>query len=158
MNSTDHTTHHTTWKHCSPLPRPNGMTLKEWRTRDSKPFCEANCGAQPLTATVSLFLGGLPGVRASSFPNPVLAPPFLEKVMTIFAQWYSNVNVPRRPYSKQLSRYVPRTKTRFSVLTIGSGELIITRKYFWNEHIYADASRRSNVYDSQKPTFCGEMA
>ncbi len=140
-------------------PRPNGMSLKAWRTRHSKPSCEAIRGAQVLSETVGLNTSGaLSGIRASSFPNPVLAPPFLEKVMTIFAQWYSNASVPLRPYSKQLSRHIPRTKTRFSVLTIGAGNLIISGKYFSNEHIYADPSRRSNVYDSQKSTFGGEMA
>jgi hypothetical protein len=123
MNTADHTT-----------PRPGGMTLKAWRTRNSKPFCEANSGAQTLAATVGLNTSGaLAGIRASSFPNPVLAPPFLEKVMTIFAQWYSNVNLPLRPYSKQLSRHVPRAKTRFSVLPIGAGNLIISGKYFFND-------------------------
>jgi len=123
MNTKDHTT-----------PRPGGMTVKAWRTRNHKPFCETNSGAQTIYAPVGLNTSGaLAGLRASSFPNPVLAPPFLEKVMTLFAQWYSNVNVPLRPYLKQLSRHVPRPKTRFSVLTIGAGNLIISGKYFFNE-------------------------
>jgi hypothetical protein len=141
-------------------PRPNGMSLKAWRTRNHKPSCEAICSAQVLSATVGLNTSGaLAGIRASSFPNPVLAPPFLEKVMTIFAQWYSNVNLPLRPPCHIKSGHlIPRLRSAFSTLTIGAGDLIITRKYFWNEHIYADPSRRSNVYDSQKSTFGGEMA
>jgi hypothetical protein len=65
MNTADHTT-----------PRPNGMTLKAWRTRDSKPFCEATSGTQVLSATVGLNTSGaLAGLRASSFPNPPMGPP-----------------------------------------------------------------------------------
>jgi hypothetical protein len=149
MNTKAHTT-----------PRPNGMSLKAWRTRNHKPFCEAIRGAQVLSETVGLNTSGaLSGIRASSFPNPVLAPPILEKVMTIFAQWYSNVSIPSRPhYHIKSGNLIPRLRSAFSTLTIGAGNLIITRKYFWNEHIYADPSRRSNVYDSQKSTFGGEMA
>ena len=124
MNTADHTT-----------PRPGGMTVKAWRTRNRKPFCEAKSGAQTLTATVGLNTSGaLAGIRASSFPNPVLAPPFLEKVMTIFAQWYSNVNVPSRPpYHIKSGNLIPRLRSAFSTLTIGAGDLIITGKYFSNE-------------------------
>ena len=65
MNTEDHT-----------IPRPGGLTLKKWRTRNSKPFVESNSGPQVLSASVGLNTSGaLSGIKASSFPNPVLAPP-----------------------------------------------------------------------------------
>ena len=67
MNSVHHTT-----------PRPNGMTVKAWRTRNHKPFCEAISRAQVLAAVVGLNTSGaLAGLRASSFPNPPMGPPLI---------------------------------------------------------------------------------
>ena len=116
MNTKDHTT-----------PRPGGLTLKKWRTRNSKPFCEANSGPQVLSETVGLNTSGaLSGLRASSFPNPVLAPP---RALTIFAAWYHKTNLPAHPpHHIKSGNLIQRVRSAFSTLPIGVGNLIIARK------------------------------
>ena len=116
MNTKDHTT-----------PRPGGLTLKKWRTRNHKPFVESKFGPQVLSASVGLNTSGaLAGVRASSYPNPVLAPP---RALTIFAAWYYKTNLPPHPPSHIKSgNLLQRVRSVFSTLPIGVGNLIIARK------------------------------
>ena len=116
MNTEDHTT-----------PRPGGLSLKKWRTRNSKPFCEAIRGAQVLSATVGLNTSGaLSGIRASSFPNPVLAPP---RALSIFAAWYYKINLPPHPpYHIKSGNLIQRVRSAFSTIAIGVGNLVISRK------------------------------
>ena len=116
MNTKDHTT-----------PRPGGLSVKKWRTRNNKPFVEANSGPQLLSASVGLNTSGaLSGLRASSFPNPVLAPP---RALTIFAAWYYKTNLPPHPPHQIKSGYlIQRVRSAFSTLPIGVGNLIIARK------------------------------
>ena len=116
MNTEDHT-----------IPRPGGLTLKKWRTRNSKPFCESNSGPQVLSETVGLNTSGaVSGLRASSFPNPVLAPP---RALSIFADWYYKTNLPPHPpYHIKSGHLIPRTKSAFSTIAIGVGNLIISKK------------------------------
>jgi len=116
MNTKDHTT-----------PRPGGLSVKKWRTRNNKPFVEANSGPQLLSASVGLNTSGaLSGLRASSFPNPVLAPP---RALTIFAAWYYKTNLPPHPpYHIKSGHLIQRVRSAFSTLPIGVGNLIIARK------------------------------
>ena len=116
MNTEDHT-----------IPRPGGLTLKKWRTRNSKPFCESNSGPQVLSETVGLNTSGaVSGLRASSFPNPVLAPP---RALSIFADWYYKTNLPPHPpYHIKSGNLLQRTKSAFSTIAIGVGNLIISKK------------------------------
>ena len=116
MNTEDHTT-----------PRPGGMTVKAWRTRNRKPFCESNSGPQVLGETVGLNTSGaLSGIRASSFPNPVLAPP---RALSIFADWYYKTNLPAHPpHHIKSGNLLQRTRSAFSTIAIGVGNLIISRK------------------------------
>ena len=118
MNTKDHTT-----------PRPGGLSVKKWRTRNHKPFVEANFGPQILSASVGLSTyGALAGLRASSFPNPVLAPP-PHTALTIFAAWYYKTNLPPHPPSHIKSgNLIQRVRSAFSTLSIGVGNLIIARK------------------------------
>ena len=116
MNTTDHTT-----------PRPGGLSVKKWRTRNSKPFVESNSGPQVLSASVGLNTSGaLSGIKASSFPNPVLAPP---RALTIFADWYYKTNLPPHPPHQIKSGYlIQRVRSAFSTLPIGVGNLVVSRK------------------------------
>ena len=116
MNTEDHTT-----------PRPGGLSVKKWRTRNSKPFVESNSGPQVLSASVGLNTSGaLSGLRASSFPNPVLAPP---RALSIFADWYYKTNLPAHPpYHIKSGNLLQRVRSAFSTLPIGVGNLIIARK------------------------------
>ena len=116
MNTKDHTT-----------PRPGGLSVKKWRTRSNKPFVEANSGPQLLSASVGLNTSGaLSGLRASSFPNPVLAPP---RALTIFAAWYYKTNLPPHPPHQIKSGYlIQRVRSAFSTLPIGVGNLVVSRK------------------------------
>ena len=116
MNTTDHTT-----------PRPGGLSVKKWRTRNSKPFVESNSGPQVLSASVGLNTSGaLSGLRASSFPNPVLAPP---RALSIFADWYYKINLPPHPpYHIKSGNLLQRTRSAFSTIAIGVGNLIVSRK------------------------------
>ena len=116
MNTKDHTT-----------PRPGGLTLKKWRTRNHKPFVESNSGPQVLSASVGLNTSGaLSGIKASSYPNPVLAPP---RALTIFAAWYYKTNLPAHPpYHIKSGHLIQRVRSAFSTLPIGVGNLIIARK------------------------------
>jgi len=119
MNTEDHT-----------IPRPGGLTLKKWRTRNSKPFVESNSGPQVLSASVGLNTSGaLSGIKASSFPNPVLAPPPPPRALSIFADWYYKTNLPPHPpYHIKSGNLLQRTKSAFSTIAIGVGNLIISRK------------------------------
>ena len=116
MNTKDHTT-----------PRPGGLSVKKWRTRNNKPFVESNYGPQILSASVGLNTSGaLSGIRASSFPNPVLAPP---RALTIFAAWYYKTNLPPHPpHQIKSGNLIQRVRSAFSTLPIGVGNLIIARK------------------------------
>ena len=71
------------------VSRPGGMAVAEFKKRHKRTSAEDLSGDQALVGTVGLNTSGaLAGIRASSFPNPVLAPPstlnaakvFLEKV------------------------------------------------------------------------------
>ena len=115
MNTKDHTT-----------PRPGGLSVKKWRTRNNKPFCESNSGPQVLSASVGHPCGALKGIKASSFPNPVLAPP---RALSIFADWYYKMNLPPQPPSHIKSGYlIQRVRSAFNTLPIGVGNLVISRK------------------------------
>ena len=85
------------------LTRNTGMTLWEFRQRPGRAYN----GKPPkfqLTGSVGLNTSGaLAGLRASSFPNPVLAPP---------------------PQNKNC---LPnRERSAFGSLTIGAGNIVIT--------------------------------
>ena len=85
------------------LTRNTGMTLWEFRQRPGRAFN----GKPPkfqFTGSVGLNTSGaLSGLRASSFPNPVLAPP---------------------PQNKSCSP--TRERSAFGSLSIGAGNIVIT--------------------------------
>ena len=58
------------------VSRPNGMTVSEFKKRPQRTSAEDLNNDQNLSGSVGLNTSGaLAGIRASSFPNPVLAPP-----------------------------------------------------------------------------------
>jgi len=58
------------------VSRPGGMTVAEFKKRHKRTFAEDLNGDQVLVGSVGLNISGaLAGIRASSFPNPVLATP-----------------------------------------------------------------------------------
>ena len=58
------------------VSRPNGITVSEFKKRPQRTSAEDLNSDQNLVGSVGLNTSGaLSGIRASSFPNPVLAPP-----------------------------------------------------------------------------------
>lgn len=58
------------------VSRPGGMTVAEFKKRPHRTSAEDLNGDQDLVGSVGLNTSGaLSGIKASSFPNPVLAPP-----------------------------------------------------------------------------------
>jgi len=58
------------------VSRPNGMTVAEFKKRHKRTAAEDLNRDQDLGGSVGLNTSGaLAGIKASSFPNPVLAPP-----------------------------------------------------------------------------------
>ena len=109
-------------------PRPGRMGVVTRRARLHKLFSKGNSGPQVLSGVVGLNTSGaVSGLRASSFPNPVLAPP--PRALSIFADWYYKTNLPPHPpYHIKSGHLIPRTKSAFSTIAIGVGNLIISRK------------------------------
>ena len=90
------------------LTRNTGMTLWEFRQRpgrsfNGKPPVSVNGCWQMISAVGLSTYGALSGLRASSFPNPVLAPPLQNKNCS-----------------------PTRERSAFGSLTIGAGNIVIT--------------------------------
>jgi len=108
-----------------------GMTLSEYRQRSGRSWngkapVNLNGCWQMISAVGLSTYGALSGLRASSFPNPVLAPP---KALTIFAAWYYKTNLPPHPPHQIKSGYlIQRVRSAFSTLPIGVGNLVVSRK------------------------------
>lgn len=69
------------------VSRPNGMTVAEFKKRHKRTSAEDLSGDQALVSTVGLNTrGALAGIKASSFPNPVLAPPSRLNAAKVFLE------------------------------------------------------------------------
>ena len=90
------------------LTANTGMTLSEYRQRSGRSWngkapVNLNGCWQMISAVGLSTYGALSGLRASSFPNPMLAPP---RALTIFAAWYYKTNLPPQPPSHIKSGYL----------------------------------------------------
>jgi len=69
------------------VSRPGGMTVAKFKRRHKRTFAEDLNGDQTLVGSVGLnTFGALAGIRASSFPNPVLAPPSTLNAAKVFLE------------------------------------------------------------------------
>lgn len=69
------------------VSRPNGMTVSEFKKRHKRTSAETLNGDQALVSNVGLNTSGAcAGIKASSFPNPVLAPPSTLNAAKVFLE------------------------------------------------------------------------